>query len=314
MLRSADGPKERGSGWGLRVALLASARDWHVRRLAAAFRRRGVGTALIRLEDCDFDTASPSGLRLGRLRDLPGGVLVRTFSSGSFEAITRRLGILHALKRLGVPVWNEAAAIEHCVDKATTTFLLATAGLPVPETWAVEGIEAATRIVEREAAQTPLVLKPLFGSQGRGLVLVREASDLPPPDALGDVYYLQRFVGGTGPDYRDYRVFVIAGEPVAAMIRRGENWITNVKRGGKPLATPLDRELAGLAASAAAAVGASFCGIDILRSPDGTPHILEVNSMPAWSGLQTVAAVDIADVLVERFSAVLHTAVERRVA
>jgi RimK family alpha-L-glutamate ligase len=314
MLRSVRKPKQRGSGSGLRVALIAAARDWHVRKLAAAFRRRGIGTALIRLEDCDFDTASSSGLRLGRLRDLPAGVLVRTFSSGSFEAITRRLGILHALKRLGVPVWNEAAAIERCVDKSTTTFLLAEAGLPVPQSWAVEGIEAATRIIERESAQAPLVLKPLFGSQGRGLVLVREARDLPPPDVLGDVYYLQRFVGGKGPDYRDYRVFVIAGEPVAAMIRRGENWITNVKRGGRPLATPLDRELAGLAASAAAAVGASFCGVDILRSLDGTPYVLEVNSMPAWSGLQTVAAVDIADVLAERFCRSIEAKPDERAA
>ena len=43
--------------------------------------------------------------------------------------------------------------------------------------------------------------------------------DLPPPELVGDVYYLQRFVGGDGPDYHDFRVFVVAGEPVAAMLR-----------------------------------------------------------------------------------------------
>jgi RimK family alpha-L-glutamate ligase len=314
MLRSADLSKPRRSRAGLRVALLAGSRDWHVRKLAAAFRRRGIGTTLTRLEDCDFDTRSPSGLRIGRFRDLPDGVIVRTISAGSFEAITRRLGILHALTRLGVPVWNAATAIERCVDKSTTTFLLAQAGLPVPQSWAVEGIEAARGIVAEVGTDPPLVLKPLFGSQGRGLVLVRNAGDLPAPDVVGEVYYLQRFVGGEGPDHRDFRVFVIAGEPVAAMARCGESWITNVKRGGKPVPTPLDRELAELGAAAATAVGASFCGVDILRRENGAPYVLEVNSMPAWSGLQTVASVDIADLLAERFCQSLAAKAEERAA
>jgi RimK family alpha-L-glutamate ligase len=314
MHRSAEISKPRRRRTGPRVALLAAARDWHVRKLAAAFRRRGIGTSLTRLEDCDFDTRSPSGLRLGRFRDLPDGVIVRTMSAGSFEAITRRLGILHALTKLGVPVWNSATAIERCVDKSTTTFLLGEAGLPVPPSWAVEGIEAARRVVEEVGTDPALVLKPLFGSQGHGLVLVRNAGDLPPPEQIGDVYYLQRFVAGKGPGHRDFRVFVIAGEPVAAMARCSESWITNVKRGGKPMPTPLDRELSELSAAAAAAVGASFCGVDILRRQDGAPFVLEVNSMPAWSGLQTVAAVDIADRLVEHFSGALRTAAERQAA
>jgi tetrahydromethanopterin:alpha-L-glutamate ligase len=316
MLRSADPVKSRRRrpARGLRVALLAASRDTHVRRLVSAFRRRGIGTTLTRLEDCDFDSAAPAGLRLGKLRELPDGVLVRTISAGSFEAITRRLGILHALARLRVPVWNAPTAIERCVDKSTTTFLLSQAGMPVPQSWAVEGIEAAIRIVEREAGEGALVLKPLFGSQGRGLVLVRGTGDLPLPEAVNDVFYLQRFVGGRGPEHRDFRVFVIAGEPVAAMVRCGVSWITNVKRGGKPMPTPLDRELAELSAAAATAVSASFCGVDILRGEDGTPYVLEVNSMPAWSGLQSVTSVDIADVLAERFSAALRTASERRVA
>ena len=71
--------------------------------------------------------------------------------------------------------------------------------------------------------------------------------------------------------------------------------------------TPLDSELAELAAAAAAgAVGASFCGVDIIRGRDRQPYVLEVNSMPAWSGLQTVSTVKIADILAERFSAVLR--------
>ena len=313
MLRSPDGAPRRRR-FRARILLFAAARDLQTRQLRAAFACRDVETIRLPLEACDFDTGSPFGLKLGKLKELPDGAIVRSISAGSFEAITRRLGILHALKALGVPVWNEATAIERCVDKSTTTFLLARAGLPVPPSWAVEGIDAARKVVAAESDAGPLVLKPLFGSQGRGLVLVREAADLPPPEQVGDVYYLQRFVGGEGPDYHDFRVFVIAGEPVAAMLRHSKEWITNVKRGGRPMPTPLDRELAEIAAAAAGAVGASFCGVDIIRGKDRRPYVLEVNSMPAWSGLETVSTVKIADILAERFVAALQLSTERQVA
>jgi RimK family alpha-L-glutamate ligase len=314
MLRSPDRARPRRRRFRARIALFSAARDWHARQLRAACLRRGVEAVTIPLEACDFDTRSPFGLRLGKLADLPDGAIVRTISAGPFEAVTRRLGILHALKALGMPVWNEAAAIERCVDKSTTTFLLQRAGLPVPASWAVEGLDAARRVVAEECAGAPLVLKPLFGSQGRGLVLLRSEADLPLPELVGGVYYLQRFVGGDGPTYNDFRVFVIGGEPVAAMLRHSQDWITNVKRGGRPLPTPLDRELAELASAAAGAVGAAFCGVDILRDRERGPFVLEVNSMPAWSGLQTVSPVDIAEILAERFTGGLSLPNEQRVA
>ena len=299
MLRSPDVAKPVRRRGRPHVVLFTAARDWHARALRAALERNDAQVTEMRLEACAFDSTAACGLRFGRLPGLPDGVLVRTVAAGSFEAVTRRLGILHALKALNVPVWNEARAVERCVDKAMTTFLLARAGLPVPASWAVEGIEAAREIVASEAG--PLVLKPLFGSQGRGLVLVRAPDDLPPAEELAGVYYLQRFIGGPGPDFRDYRVFVIEGEAVAAMARHGANWITNIRQGGRPRAIPFDRELSELAVRSAQAVGASFCGVDVLRGPDGSPYVLEVNSMPAWSGLQSVASVDIAGALAARF-------------
>jgi tetrahydromethanopterin:alpha-L-glutamate ligase len=313
MLRSPDRPPGRRSSLR-RILLMTASRDWHARVLSAALQRRGIGVNAMRLEDCAFDTGAPFGLRFGRLSGLPDGVLVRTVSAGSFEAVTRRLGILHALKRLNVPVWNHAVAIERCVDKSMTTFLLQRAGLPVPPSWTVEGLEAAHRIVEEQVLAGPLVLKPLFGSQGRGLMLIRAGADLPAPDEVGGVYYLQRFVGSVNPDFQDFRIFVIEGEAIAAMARRCPNWITNVKQGGRPVAFPLDRELSHLAAASAAAVGACFCGVDIVRGKEDVPYILEVNSMPAWSGLQSVAGIDIAAALAEAFCRAVRAESRARVA
>ncbi|MGE0213928.1 MAG: RimK family alpha-L-glutamate ligase [Parvibaculaceae bacterium] len=296
-----------------RVAVMAEKRDGHAFRLVKALRGLGAEARRVSLVDCVFDTTQRAGLVVpGFGRRLPDAVLVRSIPAGTFEAVTRRLGILHALREQGVLVWNDARAIERCVDKSTTSFFLAKAGIPTPTTWAVENHAAAAAIVRRETLRGPLVFKPLFGSQGRGLKLVRQETDLPRAEEASGVYYLQRFMGEDREGFHDYRVFVIAGRAVAAMARHHRDWITNVKRGGEPRPAALDPELSGLAERAARAVEADFCGVDILRLAVGRGAVLEVNSMPAWSGLRKVSPVDITGHLAAALLAALGEAEARR--
>jgi len=282
---------------GPAVALVTDGNDWHARALAKAFAALGGRAERLLLTSCRFDSTAPGGLYLpGFGRGLPDAVLVRTMSGGTFEAVTLRLGLLHALADLGVPVWNSARAIERCVDKSMTSFLLARAGLPTPATWATERRDQAVEIVRRE--KCPLVLKPLFGSQGRGLRLIRAPEDLPAPEqTAGGVYYLQRFVGVERGGYHDFRLLVSKGRVIAAMMRHSTHWVTNVKRGAKPVAAVADGAMRNLAIAAAAAVGADFAGVDIVYDRDERPMVLEVNSMPAWSGLQKTTPIDIAAAL-----------------
>ena len=280
----------------MRLALAVDEPDWHARALRRAFAALGAEAVPLRLAACGFDTTRRHGLDLPGFADrLPDAVLVRAMGAGSFEEVTRRLGILHALRELGVPVWNDARAIERCVDKSAASFLMARAGLPTPPTWTVEGIEAARAVVAREAPAGKLVIKPLFGAQGRGLGLIERAEDLPAPDAVQGVYYLQRYVPTGVAAFEDFRLFVCAGDVIAAMTRRSAGWITNIRRGGRPNPFSPPPDFVELALGAAAAVGADYAGVDLLRDPDGRALVLEVNSMPGWSGLQQVAAGSIAE-------------------
>jgi RimK family alpha-L-glutamate ligase len=282
----------------LRVLLVSDTGDWHARRMEEAYAARGVEAVRLDLSACGFATASPAGLELPGFEDLPRAAHVRTMAGGSFEAITKRLGVLHALDRLGVRVVNAPRAIEACVDKSMTSFLIARAGLPTPETWTCESFEQARALARREVERGALVLKPLFGAQGKGLRLIRGADDLPPKEAVAGVYYLQRFEPVEGEDFRDYRLFVAGGRVVAAMMRRAPTWITNVKQGGEPIAIERDETLEALALAAARAVGAEIAGVDVIVGAEG-PKVLEVNSMPAWSGLQKVTATDIAGAIAD---------------
>lgn len=298
-----------------KILIVSDKPDGQVRQLRRAFRELDAETIFCPLSDIAFDTRYPSGIAIPTLDGaLPAGVIVRSISSGTFEAITRRLGILHALAHLGVPVWNSAKAIERCVDKSTTTFLLASAGLPTPETFAVEGPDNAKAIVEREGQHGLLVLKPLFGSQGRGIRLIRSIADLPDPDEVDNTYYLQRLVMRAGPPYRDYRIFVSNGEILGIMGRCADTWITNIARGAKaePVTGPLRQKLEELALAAASAVGTDFAGIDIVQGCEGNLLVLEVNSMPAWTGLQSVVPVRIADCIAQAMVMLLNPEVKER--
>jgi tetrahydromethanopterin:alpha-L-glutamate ligase len=280
------------------VLLISDTNDWHARRMGEAYASRGALVVRLDLSSCNFDTSSPTGLELPGHKSVPRAVHVRTMMAGSFEAITKRLGVLHALERLGARVVNAPRAIEACVDKSKTSFLIARAGIPTPSTWTLESPEHARALVRREIGTGPLVLKPLFGAQGKGLRLLRTVEDLPAPEAVAGVYYLQRFMPTLNGDFRDFRVFVAGARAVATMMRRSKTWITNVKQGGEPEAVTHDAELERLALAAARATGAEIAGVDIIVGSNG-PHVLEVNSMPAWSGLQRVTRADIADAIAD---------------
>lgn len=280
--------------------LVLGAGGWHRERLARAAARLGLALRWLGFAALRFDGTTAHGLRLGSEEGLPSAVLVRFLPGGSFEQVTRRLGLLHALEALGVPVINPASAIERCVDKAATSFRLQLAGLPTPPAWTVERIEEARAILEAEArAGHELVYKPLFGAQGRGLRRLRLVEDLPGEPESAGVWYLQRYVPPKGGN-RDYRVLVVDERPVAAMAREGASWITNVHQGGRPVAVSTEGPLGELAVEAARAVGAFYAGVDLLEErATGRLLVLEVNSQPAWQGLQAVTPFDLAEALLD---------------
>jgi RimK family alpha-L-glutamate ligase len=285
------------------IVLFGDGRDWHGKSLIRAFKRRGIAPLLAPLDACGFSTDTATGLSIPGLGDhRPEGAFVRFVPGGSFEEVTLYLGVLHALRELGVTVWNDARAIERCVDKSTTTFFLQREGLPTPRTFAGVNRAEAERIVSCVIAEGgKLVQKPLFGAQGKGLRLIEKIADLAAQDEVNGVYYLQEFVPPANAQHQDWRLFVCAGRVVAAMIRHGVSWITNIKQGARAKTAIPSQSLVDLALRATASVGADYAGVDIIQAPDGCFLVLEVNSMPAWNGLQQVTRIRISDHVVDAF-------------
>ena len=313
------------SGEPLHVAIMTDATGWHTRQLQAALRARGCVGRCVDLADCRIDTSAAwHGLVIpGFGRELPGAALVRGIAGGTFEQVTKRLGVLHALRELGVPVYNDARAIERSVDKSMTSLLLHAARIATPPTWATESQPQAQRIVMREsAAGHALVLKPLFGSQGKGLQRVGQVQGvhhaLPDIDhAYGSLAYLQRFVPPQSEPGFDWRVLVIGARAVTAMRRVSAHWIHNVAQGARCEPAALTPELALPAEAAARALGMDYAGVDLMPSTaPGGVEVIEVNGVAAWQGLQRVTGFNIAHAIVadllDRKLATLHAGAPRR--
>src|SRR5437763_6056863 len=143
------------------------------------------------------------------------------------------MDLLQRLHARGVPVLNPPAAVETCVDKYLASARLAAAGLPVPPTLVCQHAEAALEAFA--ALGGDVVVKPLFGSEGRGMLRVADADlawrTFRTVERLQGVLYLQQFVPHPG---WDLRAFVVGGRVVTAMRRHADGgWRTNVSQGGK---------------------------------------------------------------------------------
>ncbi|MGC8644562.1 MAG: ATP-grasp domain-containing protein, partial [Isosphaeraceae bacterium] len=196
----------------------------------------------------------------------------------------------------GVPVWNPPRAVEAAVDKYLTLALLDQSGLPVPATWTGQSAKAALDAFERLGGD--VAVKPLFGSEGRGIVRVSDRElawrIFHALERQAAVLYLQRIV--RHPGY-DLRVLVLQGRVLAAMRRHasGIDWRTNVALGGRAEPCRLDPEAERLALAAARALGAEVAGIDLVEDLDsGRIMVLEVNAVPGWRALARVTGIDVA--------------------
>jgi RimK family alpha-L-glutamate ligase len=223
---------------------------------------------------------------------------VRTIPTGSLEQIIFRLDALHRLENLGVRVVNAAFSIERTVDKYYTSFLLADEGIPTPRTLVTEDFKAAVKACKEMG---DVVIKPLFGSEGKGMVRVKDEETayrvLRSWELNRYIYCIQQYI----PHYQeDMRAFVVGDRIVAAMRRRGEIWKTNVSQGAEIQSINLEGEMEELALRASHLLHLDYAGVDLMKAEDGRVYVVEINSIPGWRGLQKTTSENIAGHIVDQ--------------
>ncbi|WP_226005010.1 lysine biosynthesis protein LysX [Natrinema salinisoli] len=216
-------------------------------------------------------------------------------------ATSRSLYATQFFEAYGIPVVNSHETADICADKVKNSLALESAGVPTPATKVAFTKETAMEAIEDFGY--PCVLKPVVGSWGRLMAKIDSESAaeaiLEHKATLGHyehkVFYIQEFVEKPG---RDIRVLAVDGEPIAAMVRSSDHWITNAAKGAETDVFDLDDEALDLVQKASDAVGGGLLGVDLMETGDSyTVH--EVNHTVEFKALDEAVETDVAGTVVD---------------
>jgi [lysine-biosynthesis-protein LysW]--L-2-aminoadipate ligase len=209
----------------------------------------------------------------------------------------RGLHFTSALEFLDIPVLNRTEVANNCGNKMITSLLLRKHNVPTPKTYFTFSSEAAIETLEKVGY--PLVIKPIIGSWGRGVVPlrdretadaiieVRELNDGP----LDRIYYLQEMINRPP---RDIRAISVGDQLIAAMYRTSTGGFkTNIALGAEPIACEITKELEDICMKASKAVGGGILGIDVMEDEKRGFVVHEVNNTVEFKGMAKVAKKNI---------------------
>lgn len=231
-------------------------------------------------------------------------ILTRTMPAGSMEQILFRLATLHDehARRAacgGVPsIVNPPASLELAIDKYATLARVARMGIATPATAVVQSRADAMRAFEQLGGD--VVVKPIFGGEGRGVMRIRDAelawTTFSTLHQLGSIFYVQRFIDPGGQDIR----LLVIGPHLHAIRRTSQDGFrTNARAGGRAEPIELRREWMDLARRVCGEFQLSVAAIDLLETTDGNHYrLVEVNAIPGWRGAQGVMGVNLAEQII----------------
>jgi ribosomal protein S6--L-glutamate ligase len=279
--------------------LSRSRRCYSTRRLVEAAESRGHDVSV--LDTLKFaiscDKASPELYYKSKALNHYDGVIPRIGASITFYGTS----VVRQFEQMDVFCANSANGIANSRDKLRCTQILSRYDIGIPPTEFVRDKNDVLPAIERVGG-APVIIKLLEGTQGVGVIL---ADSVKVAQAIIETLQstrqnvlVQKFV--TESRGRDIRAFVIGDRVVAAMRRvaQGDEFRSNVHRGGQVEATKLDPVFEETAVRAAQMIGLRIAGVDMLEAANG-PSVMEVNSSPGLEGIETATHKDVAGAIVD---------------
>ncbi len=282
----------------MRAAILVTdPSDWTAGALLASFKKRGIDAFFLSFADLRASINGATSFRCAGVDLLKlDAILVRDLGRSGESDVAFRFETLQALRERAVHVINPPEAIARAANKFATSLALQSAGIATPRT------AVTTSLVEAKAILKDFkraVSKPLFGFKGREIFLIEDGvqADLSRLEGIllkEGLVYLQEFIAQERP--RDIRAFVVDSRVLGAIYRVAAEgqWISNLSRGGRPAACKITSEIENLACRAAEAVGAVYCGVDLLETASGL-KVIEVNGTPSGKGIFDALSVDVTE-------------------
>ena len=215
----------------------------------------------------------------------------------------RGLHFTSSLEFMDIPVLNKFEVANICGNKMFMTLLLKKNNIPTPKTYFSFSSESAAENLEKVGF--PLVIKPVIGSWGRGVMPLKDKDTMEAVFEIRDItdsphdriYYLQELIQRPP---RDIRVITVGDESIAAMYRKSSGGFkTNIALGADPELCEITKEMEDMAAKASKAMGGGILGIDMMEDDEKGLVVHEVNNTVEFKGLARVAQRNIPKEMVE---------------
>ena len=280
-----------------KLIILTDKNGWHCKQLKTSAEKKGFDVSIedlrnlsLHIENKDFHVLDSKNQRIAF-----SNIFIRYIPGGSLEEIVHYLNILRSLKMNGCNVINTAPQIEKTVDKSLTSLILRDNNINTPDTWVFRDDDQLYEKVNKLLEKDILIYKPLFGSQGENIVKIKNIDDLKKIKNSTNIYYLQKFIE-TKPSH-DYRVLVISNtrnRKIYSMARYGKTFINNISAGGECTPIALGKEIIEKSIEVSKLFQMPFCGIDLIKEREKI-YVIEINSVPAWRGLQSITEDNISE-------------------
>jgi ribosomal protein S6--L-glutamate ligase len=288
----------------MKLGILSVSRScYSTRRLVEAAKSRGHKTAVINTIRCSIDLqkGTPDLYYKGKQIPKYDAILPRIGSSITFFGTA----VVRQFEQMSVFVGNSSAGITNSRDKLRSLQILSRHHIGMPRTTFVRDRSDVLPSIQRVGG-APVIIKLLEGTQGVGVILaettkVAEAIIETLQTAKQNVL-VQRFVSESRG--RDIRAFVVGDQVIGSMRRvaTGDEFRSNVHRGGQTECVELDDNYRETAVRAAQIMGLKVAGVDMLEGSDG-PLVMEVNSSPGLEGIEAATKLDIAGSIIDYMAA-----------
>ncbi|MEZ6095733.1 MAG: RimK family alpha-L-glutamate ligase [Pirellulaceae bacterium] len=288
----------------MRLGILScSSKCYSTRRLVEAAKHRGQKVKVLDTLKFAID-----------LEEGAPDLFYKTKHLEDYDAVLPRIGasityfgtaVVRQFEQMDVFCGNSSAGISNSRDKLRSLQILSRHHIGIPKTTFVRDKRDVLPAIERVGG-APVIIKLIEGTQGIGVLL---AESIKSAEAIIELLQsqkqnvlVQKFVSESKG--KDIRAFVVGDQVVAAMRRvaQGQEFRSNVHRGGQTEQVELNDTYKQTAVRAAQIMGLRIAGVDLLEASDG-PQVMEINSSPGLEGIETCTGLDVAGAIIDYISA-----------
>lgn len=284
----------------LNIGVIGIRGAWSTEALSAQLKKKGVGGEILELHEIAYDLSTNTFDHHHHDLQQFDGFILKKMGKQYSSNLLDQLELLELLERRGFRFFSSPAKIRQMISRLSCTIRLWESDVPMPPTFITEDMDAAVEWVE---AHAPVIIKPLYSTKARGMVVLNTASETKAAVKAmrknGEkIIYLQQKLDLSGADYG---LVFLGGKFIGgyARVSDGSSWHTTTRQGGKYAPYQPDASMIELAKRAEGPFGLDFTCVDIAETKEQGPVVFEVSAFGAYRGLYESTGLDASDLLTD---------------